>query len=642
MDLGVIWSLAQAGYSLAATAALAAAWSLWTRAPRGRESALLCGSLLALALFYGCCAADAFLHATRATERAFTVASAFGHTALIMSGTLFVSFLLARITRLNAPPHPGRWLGWVVIAQIGLASAIVLWRTGRLLWMLLSGASAADVESSVDSLVGGGGSVATVLCFTGPLALLSRLFGHVPTRGLPRSIRWLQGHGTSSPTESAVTISPRPVLPATTQQPILVLSLGVLWVAFVTSTVYTSATWTSLSLGSIVLLRLLLLPTLLGLVYYHARFLFFDVLIKQGVLWGTLAMLVTAVAFGTAPLVLSLGTGSASALVSVTAILLVSAGVWLIDRGNDWLDRLLFHRPEYRMELKVISAAMARCTTATALTESVTVHLERALRAAFVRYGTEPATGGDVAVGLGRPERPRGYLTLGPRTRGQQYGSEDLTFVDAVAGQLAGHLEAFEAQEAAQLAAAAELKALRAQINPHFLFNALSTLAELSRGQPDAERTILNLSQVFRYALESTQRERVPLGSEIDAIRAYLEIETERFEEQLRFEIDVPDAVRDTPVPPMLLQPLVENAVRHGLSAKIGGGTVTIAAARDNGYLRLSVQDDGVGFDLARMPRGVGLANVGARVERTGGSCRVQSIPGAGTRITLALAILPS
>jgi two-component system sensor histidine kinase LytS len=206
-----------------------------------------------------------------------------------------------------------------------------------------------------------------------------------------------------------------------------------------------------------------------------------------------------------------------------------------------------------------------------------------------------------------------------------------------VAAQLAGQLEAFEAQESSQLAAAAELKALRAQINPHFLFNALSTVAELSRGQPEAERTILNLSQVFRYALESTQRERVPLGAEIDAIRAYLEIEATRFEEHLRFEIDVSEDARDTPIPPMLLQPLVENAVKHGLSSKVSGGKVVIAAARDNGHLHITVQDDGVGFDLDRKARGVGLSNVGARVERTGGSCHVQSIPGVGTRVTLAL-----
>jgi two-component system sensor histidine kinase LytS len=213
-----------------------------------------------------------------------------------------------------------------------------------------------------------------------------------------------------------------------------------------------------------------------------------------------------------------------------------------------------------------------------------------------------------------------------------------LTFVDAVAAQLAGHLEAFEARASAQLAAAAELRALRAQINPHFLFNALNTLADMADGQPETERTILNLSRVFRYALESTHQERVPLGTEIEAVRAYLEIEAERFEDQVRFAITIPDELLDAPVPPMLLQPLVENAVTHGLSATVDGGTVRIEAVRNNGHLCLTVQDDGVGFDVDHTPHRIGLANVVARVERTGGTWHVQSIPGSGTLITLMVA----
>jgi two-component system sensor histidine kinase LytS len=280
---------------------------------------------------------------------------------------------------------------------------------------------------------------------------------------------------------------------------------------------------------------------------------------------------------------------------------------------------------------------MAATPTVEALTAVVTNRLRDTLRATWVRYDTERGTQGTVVVGLGRPDRPRGYLQLGPRARGQRYGSEDLTFIDAVAAQMASLLEGFDARESTRLATVAELKALRAQINPHFLFNALTTLAEMARGQPATERTILNLSRVFRYALDATQHDLVPLRDEIDAVRAYLEIEAERFEEQLRFEIAVPEDVYDTPIPPMLLQPLVENAVKHGVSPRVSGGVVRVAALRDDRHLRLTVQDDGVGFDLDRTPRRIGLANVGARVERTGGWCRVQSIPGAGTQVTLAL-----
>jgi LytS/YehU family sensor histidine kinase len=267
----------------------------------------------------------------------------------------------------------------------------------------------------------------------------------------------------------------------------------------------------------------------------------------------------------------------------------------------------------------------------------VTAHLKDTLDAAFVRVSPSMTDVTAVVVPLRSRDRPRGVLELGPRTHGQPYGSEDLTFVDAVAAQFTAHLHAFDAQESARLTTAAELRALRAQINPHFLFNALNTLAEMSHGQPATERAILNLSRVFRYALESTQHERVPLEAEIDAISAYLEIEAERFDDRLRFDINVPDDVRQVRIPPMLLQPLVENAIQHGLSKKVCGGLVRITAQRENGHVRLTVQDDGVGFDLDRTSRRVGLTNVSARIERTGGSCRVQSIPGVGTLVTLAV-----
>ena len=152
-----------------------------------------------------------------------------------------------------------------------------------------------------------------------------------------------------------------------------------------------------------------------------------------------------------------------------------------------------------------------------------------------------------LVIGLGTPDRHRGYLSLGPRPRGQRYNSEEVNFVEAVAAQLAGLLASFEAREAHQLASVAELKALRAQINPHFLFNALNTLAQMARDQPSTERAILNLSRVFRHALESTQRETVPLAIGIEALRAYLEIERERFESRLQFAIDVPTSSSTPP-----------------------------------------------------------------------------------------------
>ena len=144
----------------------------------------------------------------------------------------------------------------------------------------------------------------------------------------------------------------------------------------------------------------------------------------------------------------------------------------------------------------------------------------------------------------------------------------------------------------------------------------------------------MNLSKVFRYALDSTRREAVPLREEIASIRSYLEIEKERFEDKLHYKIEVSDDALDALLPPMLVQPLVENALKHGITPKSGGGSVSVAAARHNGRLRVCVVDDGAGFDSDHTQPNVGMSNVRARVEKIGGTWHVQSTPGHGTEIT--------
>ena len=639
MDLAVEWSLAEAGYSLTAIAAVAVSGCIWRRAPRGRETIFLCGSVVGLALHYGCLAVDAVLHATGVRVAPFTAWSAFSHLALIATGTLFVAFLLVVVTRLNAPARPSRRLVWGVVAYIGLACTFAIWMGGHLASTLITGAGPDAVERRINLIVGIPGGFLTLVSFAGPLGFLGGLFEQVPMRRGLQSIRWLTGSGAWQDAASPDHVTSTDVVRPSTSNKIRLLSFTFLLVAWVASSpsFRLSPMWTPLSLSGSVVLQMLLLPSLLALVYYVAPFLFFDVLVKRGLVWSALALLVAVLAFAVARPLLPRDTTPFLGLACVGATLFIGASATLLERGNQWLDGVLFHRPNYRTELTTLSSAMARCANADTLTRTVTTHMTRALNAAFVRYGTDVADPTPIVVSLGARNRPRGYLTLGPRARGQQYGSEDLIFVDAVAAQFAGHLEAFEARESAQLAAAAELRALRAQINPHFLFNALTTLAEMAHREPATERTILNLAQVFRYALESTHQEQVPLSMEIAAIRAYLEIEAERFEDQLRFEITVPNDLLETPVPPMLLQPLVENAVTHGLADKMSVGTVRISAVRNNGHLHLTVQDDGIGFDLDRTPRRIGLSNVSARVERSGGTWRVQSIPGAGTLITLTL-----
>lgn len=163
--------------------------------------------------------------------------------------------------------------------------------------------------------------------------------------------------------------------------------------------------------------------------------------------------------------------------------------------------------------------------------------------------------------------------------------------------------------------ARAELARLRAQIRPHFLFNALNTIAAVVHEDPDrAERMIVNLSLLLRQALDRGDDRPVPLSAELELARCYLEIEQQRYGDRLRVVWDVTPEAEWALVPPLLLQPLAENAVRHGLAPKKDGGTVRIVARRDEDVLRLLVEDDGVGPPTGTAGHGIGLASIRHRL----------------------------
>jgi signal transduction histidine kinase len=174
------------------------------------------------------------------------------------------------------------------------------------------------------------------------------------------------------------------------------------------------------------------------------------------------------------------------------------------------------------------------------------------------------------------------------------------------------------------LTSRAELKALRAQINPHFLFNALNAIAGLIREQPElAEDTVEHLAEVFRYTLRKSENEWVRLDEEIDFVRAYLRVEQARFGERLEVEIDVASGVGSVPVPAMSIQPLVENAIKHGASAVERRGRIRVRADLAAGLLRVEVEDNGPGF-AAGAPQGHGLRNVAERLQGYyGGAARL-------------------
>ena len=162
-----------------------------------------------------------------------------------------------------------------------------------------------------------------------------------------------------------------------------------------------------------------------------------------------------------------------------------------------------------------------------------------------------------------------------------------------------------QAAEYAALARERELAALKAQVQPHFLFNTLNSISATVPLAPEqAREMIADLAHLLRHALDSTERHRVPLRDEIAMVRSYLDLEARRFSDRLSvtYAIDASDETLDMPVPPMVLQPLVENAIKHGIAPQARGGTVTLRVKQHNGTLRVCVEDTGVG---SSSPNGV-------------------------------------
>jgi len=164
-----------------------------------------------------------------------------------------------------------------------------------------------------------------------------------------------------------------------------------------------------------------------------------------------------------------------------------------------------------------------------------------------------------------------------------------------------------------------ELSALKAQLNPHFLYNVFNTIN--ASVPPEQEKTrvmVAKLSDLFRYQLKATKVELVPLEDELTFVEKYLDLEMERFEDRLNVVIEVPADVRKEMVPPMILQPLVENSIKHGLSSLIEGGEIFIRIERDGEKIRFEVTDTGVGVkDKSKVfGIGVGLTNTKLRLEK--------------------------
>lgn len=192
--------------------------------------------------------------------------------------------------------------------------------------------------------------------------------------------------------------------------------------------------------------------------------------------------------------------------------------------------------------------------------------------------------------------------------------------------------------------AEARLAALKRQMNPHFLFNTLNSISSLMYVDPEAADAMLaRLSELLRLALDADGEQEVPLARELAMLSRYLEIEKIRFEDRLRVEIEIAPALLDARVPALSLQPLAENAIRHGISRLPEGGTLRVHGAREDGHLRLVVEDDGPGLPPGSSQNsgdGIGLANLRARLEELYGSeqrLELSGRPGGGTTVEVLI-----
>ncbi|GEC91526.1 sensor histidine kinase [Brevibacillus brevis] len=259
-----------------------------------------------------------------------------------------------------------------------------------------------------------------------------------------------------------------------------------------------------------------------------------------------------------------------------------------------------------------------------------------------------------ILVPLMRRREVAGVLKL-YQDRSRKLSAVDLELVRGLGNLISSQLELAELEKQSRLLADAEIRALHAQINPHFLFNALNTIVSFIRFRPEQARELLiHLGEYFRRNLHDSGG-YVSLARELEHIEAYLAIERARFGDKLHVEYDIEDGVERFTVPGLILQPLVENAVKHGLLPKREGGTVVIRARRkEKQIVELTVADNGVGMEVdpfepalnekiaGRQLSGIGLANVKSRLQSIYGEpygIVIESKSGSGTTCTIQLPI---
>jgi signal transduction histidine kinase len=409
-------------------------------------------------------------------------------------------------------------------------------------------------------------------------------------------------------------------------------------------------------------------PLALAILYQDYPFALADLFLKRAL--TLLALIVAAFLSVTALHTASAGAplGGAREVGSLVGLWVVTAlGYPRLRDGVAWfVDAVLLERPDY----DVVIAEITRCARVEqdipSLLDHVCADLRPMLSAQRVTWRERRANDGRSGGRLGATsavvdipvaETPQFMLEVSELTGGRRLLSGDHAALQTIAALLGRRIDAIRLSreryarqlrehEISKLATEAELRALRSQINPHFLFNALTTIGYLVQTAPErALDTLLRLTTLLRGVLRS-EGEFTTLGRELDLIESYLDIERARFEQRLSVTLDVPPELRRQRILPLVLQPLVENAVKHGIAPVREGGEVRVSAyvADNRATLVLAVTDTGRGATKTQLRRGraegVGLANVERRLAAQFGSAASLSIvstPGGGTTVEIRM-----
>jgi len=450
----------------------------------------------------------------------------------------------------------------------------------------------------------------------------------------------------------------------------------------------------------------------LGAFFLFARFRFSDLFIRHSLkllLAALTALVLTLVHYslsffrfeGRVPFP---GAARAS-LETLTAVPILVLFTFVDRHIGECVNRWIFRAPDYRALLRELSEKLAQLRSEAEIADAVETAARQSLelRAAQLvtlenlsktslptsnwphSHGPEPdwlnvVNDGELVeldcqhpyhaghtqdeVELLVPVRSEGRVTHmlavspGPARRGLV--THEVNYLRSVAAQCGHRLDALHMEERLivvqsreavlqQQVTEAELRALRAQVNPHFLFNSLNSIANLVVTNPEqAETMTLRLARVFRHVLANSARPLISLHEEIDFLETYLQIEEARFGSRLQVKIAVDPAVAMEPIPSLILQPIVENALKHGLGPKLGPGHLWITAEADGNQVRLRVEDDGVGPAIGVLKlngsngrsNGVGLENVAQRLNalyQDQGRMTLEVRQAGGTRVTILL-----